>query len=131
VKWINHHLTDLFRRPGGPPPDGSPSEVSSPVGLALLACVASFGLVYALARPLVGRLSVWWIELWVYALVPVTVTFIILYRSQWHPEITGVARTCSLLLLSCVILGGIILAVGLLLALGCFFIINLKSNFGP
>jgi hypothetical protein len=131
VKWINHRLTGLFRRSGGPPLDGPPPEASSPVGLALFACVASFGLVVLLARPWVALLSIWWIELWVYSLIPVALTFIILYRSTWCPEITGVARTCSLLLLSCAILGGIILAIGLLLALGCFFVLGLKSDLGP
>src|ERR1035437_9343107 len=70
-------------------------KAQPPIGVAWLACLVSFGLIYWVARPVVMLLAVWWVELLVYALIPVAVSFIILYRSCWHQEITGVARTCS------------------------------------
>jgi len=56
------------------------------------------------ARPMVEKLEVDWAVLLVDTLVTIAVTFVSLYRSCWHPEITGAARTISLLLLSCLIL---------------------------
>ena len=53
------------------------------------------------ARPMVEKLEVDWAVLLIDMLVPISVTFVSLYRSCWHPEITGAARTVSLLLLSC------------------------------
>ncbi len=100
---VNHH-----DQPAGfqfPLPHG--------VGLASLACFVSLIFVYWIARPAVERLEVWWVEWLVYAFIPLAVTFIILYRSGWHREIAGVRRTGSLLLLSCAILGVLLLAVGI------------------
>lgn len=80
--------------------------------IAAVACFASSLGFYLISRREVAQLQVWWAELLVYAVVPVAVTFVVLYRSDWHREITGAARTCSLLLLSGAILGGeMILAV--------------------
>jgi cytochrome bd-type quinol oxidase subunit 2 len=94
-----------------------PSEFQFPlprvIVIALLACLVSLLFIYWAARPVVERLEVWWVEWLVYALIPIAVTFIILYCSSWHREITGAARTCSLLLLSCVILGGLLFAIGI------------------
>ena len=131
MKPLNHYLTDLLNWFHVRHEDDPPAETTAPVGVALLACFASLALTYWLTRSLVTQLSVWWIQLWVYALVPVAVTFIILYRSCWHPKITGAARTCSLLLLSCAIFAGTLLAIGLLLAVGCLFVSVLQPNFGP
>jgi hypothetical protein len=77
-------------------------------------------LVHWATRPVVNLLEVPWIEFLAYALVPVVVTFLILYRSCWHREIAGARRTCSLLLLSCVILGGVMVGSGFLLYLAMF-----------
>jgi hypothetical protein len=98
----------------------SPSQRSLVV--ASIACFVSLTFLCWVARPAVELLQVRWIELLVYAIIPITVTFIMLYRSCWHREITGAARTCSLLLLSCLILGGELIAAGFMfcLALLCF-----------
>ena len=85
-------------------------QVQSPVGVCSIACFVSLALVYFAARPVVSRLEVWWAELLVYALIPTLLTFILLYRSSWHREITGAPRTLSLALLSSVILGGVMIA---------------------
>lgn len=103
-----------------------PSEVQSPlqraVVMASLACFISLAFVYGVARPAVELLGIPWVEGLVYALIPVAVTFVILYRSCWHREIMGAARTCSVLLFSCIILAGVLMAMGFLLyiALFCF-----------
>jgi hypothetical protein len=93
-------------------------EVQSPLQLAniiaSLTCFASLLGSYWFEKPLVEMLDDPWAEFLVYATIPISVTFIILYRSCWHPEIIGLARTSSLLLLSCLILVGVILAIGIL-----------------
>jgi hypothetical protein len=95
------------------------SEVPHPlqrvIAVALLACSISSVAIYWVANREVSQLQVWWAELLAYAIVPVAVTFVVLYRSGWHREITGAARTGSLLLFSCLILGGELLAMGILL----------------
>jgi hypothetical protein len=79
-----------------------PEEQSSIIVIVSIVCCFSLVLFYWLARPLVQKLQVGWIEFVAYSIIPTSVTFIILYRSNWHQEITGVARTCCLFLLSCV-----------------------------
>jgi hypothetical protein len=92
------------------------------VGVASLSCLVSLILFYWAVRGAVSEIGVWWEEWLVYATVPVLLTFLILYRSCWHPEITGAARTCYLFLLSCLIFAGDIVAVGAMLGLAVFFI---------
>lgn len=100
------------------------SEIQSPVQraviLAVFACFVSLALIYWATRPLVNQLEVPWIEFLAYALVPMVVTFTILYRSCWRREILGARRTCSLLLLSFTILGGVILGSSSLLYVAMF-----------
>lgn len=102
-------------------------EVQSPlqrvIVIASIACFVSLTFIYWVARPAVELLEVRWVELLVYAIIPISVTFIILYRSCWHREITGAARTCSLLLLSCIILGGELIAIGFMLCMAWFCLI--------
>jgi hypothetical protein len=99
-------------------------EVQSPLQrvfvTASIACFASLILFYWAAKPAVELLEVRWIELLVYSTIPIAVAFIILYRSCWHREITGAARTCSLLLLSAIILGGVEIATGIIFCMGIF-----------
>jgi hypothetical protein len=71
----------------------------------------------------VAPANVGWIyKLLVYAAVPIAVTFIVLYRSDCHREITGAARTCSLLLLSGAILGGEMIVAVVTLCVAVMFI---------
>jgi len=106
--------------------DDSPasSEIQSPVQraviLATFACFGSLALFYWAARPLVNLIDIPWIEFLAYALVPMVVTFLILFRSCWHREISSAKRACSLLLLSFTILGGVIIGSSLLLYLAMF-----------
>lgn len=100
------------------PEDQSPSQRA--VITASLAGLAALMFFYWVARPAVQLLEIRWAELLVYAIIPVSVTFTILYRSYWHREITGAARTCSLLLLSGIILGGEVIATGFMFCLAMF-----------
>ena len=93
-----------------------------PVGMASLVGLTSLALVYLSSKPLVVRLGVWWAEFLVYALIPVAVTFTVLYRSRWHLEMVRSARTGCLILLSCLILCGDLFFLGILIALFCIFV---------
>ena len=99
-------------------------EVQSPaqeiIGLASLACLAALIFFYWHAGPAVKVLDVWWAKLLVYALIPLLVTFIMLYCSGWHREMVGPRRTGRLLLLSCAILVGVIFVIGTMLVLAWF-----------
>jgi hypothetical protein len=94
-----------------------PSEIQSPVGLSAFVCFVALAFIYWVARPAVKLLEVGWAELLVYAIIPISVTFITLYRSCWHREVTGAARTLSLIFLSCLIFGGVLVAVVIIIIL--------------
>jgi hypothetical protein len=110
-------------------------EVQSPsqqaIVIASIACFVSLLFFYWVARHAVELLEVRWIEWLFYSIVPISVTFIILYRSCWHPEITGAARTCSLLLLSCIILGGVLVASGFMFCISLFCVNALSVTTDP
>jgi len=76
---------------------------------------------YLAAYPWVSKLQDWSAECLIYAILPIAVTFFLLYRSGWHREITGFARTCSVFLLSCVILAGDLIAVVVVFCMAVFF----------
>jgi len=102
-----------------PTPDkSSPSQRA--VALAAIACFVSLMAFNCVAHPIVDRLNIRWAELLAYSTVPLAVTFIILYRSGWHREITGAARTCCLLLLAGFILGCELVGVGFMICLALF-----------
>jgi hypothetical protein len=110
-------------------------EVQSPlqqtVVIASIASFVSLIIIYWVARPAVELLYVHWVEWLVYAIIPISVTFIILYRSGWHSEILGAVRTCSLLLLSCIILGGVLIAIGVMLCMIWFCVGAVSNGSGP
>ena len=101
-------------------------EIQSPlprlVIIASVTCLISLILSYGAFNRLVANFQDWWAGLLVYAAFPVFLTFFVLYRSRWHSEITGAPRTCSMLLLSCAILAGDIVAVGVMVCLAILFI---------
>jgi hypothetical protein len=127
VKWIIKPFAVFLSRFSVLNESEPPSEVQSPIVIAWFVCFVCFVFIIWAARPAVRLLGIWWIELSIYVLIPITATFIVLYRSCWHREITGVARTCSLLPLSCAIFGSVLFAIGLSVAIGCFFVIALGS----
>jgi hypothetical protein len=88
-------------------------------GLGCLLCVP---IIYMATRPVIWLLhSQWtvWPLMSLFVLVPLSVTFIILYRSGWHEEQPRYWRIVSTLFSSCVIFGVDLLAVGALVAAGC------------
>lgn len=104
-----------------------PLKVQSPVGYSSLVCFVSFTFMYWVANPVVKLLEVDWAILLVDTIIPISVTFVTLYRSCWHGEITGAARTLSLIFLSCMIFGGVmitfvVVTVMLYVAYSTFFV---------
>jgi hypothetical protein len=87
-----------------------PLKVQSLIGFSSFVCFVSFAFMYWIAEPVVKLLEVDWAISLVDTIVPISVTFVTLYRSCWHREITGAARTLSLIVLSCVIFGGVMIA---------------------
>ena len=110
--------------------NGQPSEIQSPIGVSSFVCFVSLAFICWVARHAVWLLQVWWAELLVYALIPISVTFIILYRSCWHREITGAARTLLLILLSCIIFAGVFTATGIIIILASMVYYSSIANFG-
>ena len=99
-------------------------EVQSPlqqtIVFASIACFVSLMLLYWVARPAIEMLDVRWVKLLVYAIIPISVTFIVLYRSYWHREISRTARACQVFLLSCTVLGGVLVASGFMFYMALF-----------
>jgi hypothetical protein len=112
------------------PPSDEQSPLQRVMAIASVACFAALTFVYWAARPAVARLGVWWAEVLVYAIIPVAVTFVILYRSCWHQEIAGGRRTCSVLLASCAIFAGVLLATGVMVSLAWFGSIAIRTGVG-
>jgi hypothetical protein len=111
-----------------------PAEFQFPVprviGLAALACLVSLTFIYWAAPPAVHLLESGWDRLLLYAPFPMLVTFIILYRGNWHREKTGVARLISLLLLSGLILAGVVFAIGVAVAIVGFSSMAMRAGAG-
>ena len=66
----------------------------------------------SLGKPAVEWFRVWWAELLIYTLLPLTLTFTILYGSCIHREMKSAVRALFLLLVSLLIFGGACLALG-------------------
>ncbi|HEY1663985.1 MAG TPA: hypothetical protein VGI03_16320 [Verrucomicrobiae bacterium] len=102
------HTNELqIMEESGPNPE---VRIPRAIRLGLLTCCASALGSYEVSHIWVSRLQVWWMEGLGYALLPLSMTFIVLYRSCWRREITGAPRVSYLLLYSCIILGSEILA---------------------
>jgi hypothetical protein len=88
-------------------------------GLACLFCVP---VLYLATRPVVRMVHLDWM-VWplmgLFIVVPLMVTFIILYRSGWHEERPKFRRIVSTIFSSCVIFGLDLVMVGVLLAVTC------------
>jgi hypothetical protein len=102
----------------GNPLNEQPSDVESPITFASVVCFLSLIFVYCVARNAIELIQIRWAEFLVYAIIPISVTFIILNRSCGHPEITGAARMVPLLLRSCFIFVVVLLVIGAMLCLG-------------
>ena len=98
------------------------SERQPPVVMAALACLICCPVMYWAAGPAMDRLEAWWAKLLFYSLIPLLVTFITLYRSCWHREMAGAARTGCLVVLSCVIFCSDLVIIGILVAVFSIFV---------
>ena len=110
---------------------GIQSPLQRDMVIASIACFVSLLVFYSVARPAVELLEVFWEELLAYAVIPMAVTFIILYRSCWHREIVGAARTGCLLLISCIILFGVLFGIGVMICMGWFCLNAVSGGFHP
>jgi hypothetical protein len=76
--------------------------------IAGLACLMCLPIIYLATRPVIWWLHVSWIGwplLALFTILPLSVTFIILYCSAWHQEWSRIRRIVSVVLSSCVIFG--------------------------
>jgi hypothetical protein len=101
------------------------------VVIAFIVCFLAFISIYWAVRPATELLKVRWAGFLVNAIVPLSVTFAILYRSRWHREIVGPARTFYFLLLSSLVLGGVLIALGLMVCFLMFLLNAVSGGFHP
>jgi hypothetical protein len=111
-------------------PEVQPSAEQVVIGASII-CFVSLIIIYCIAERAVGRLGVLWLEFLLYGIIPTSATFLYLYRSCWHPEITGVARAGTLLLLSCIILFGVCFFIGFMLCFGFMIYNSFVGGFHP
>ncbi len=107
------------------------SSLQRTLVLASLAGFFSWIVLGWVERPAVELLEERWARLLAYSILPTAVCFIILYRSCWHPEIVGIARTCCVLCFSCVILVGALVAAGVLVCVAWFCLNAVSGGFHP
>jgi hypothetical protein len=98
------------------------SGVPLPIGLAALAGCVCFAFIYWAIRPLLILVPVWWAQLLIYSLLPLLVTFAILYRSGWHREMARMGRAGSLILVSGLSLCSDLVIIGIMVAVACMFL---------
>ena len=106
-----------------------PAETQSPLASSAAASLVSFVLICCLDSRFVSMLRVWWAELLVYAVIPVLVAFIVLYRSSWHQEMRRAGRACLLALVSCSIFGAVLIAAGFGMVVALFVYFGCFDNF--
>src|ERR1017187_10975369 len=87
-----------------------PTEVQSPAQragiIATFACFACMAYLFSVGEPVVEWLHVWWAGLLIYMLLPLALTFTILYGSCIHREMRSAVRALFLLLVSLLMFGG-------------------------
>ena len=82
--------------------------------MAVLACVFCCAFLFGIASPAVQLLQAWWAEWLVYALIPIALTFTLLYGSSIHREMARLARAAFLVLVSVFIFIGVAFLMGAL-----------------
>ena len=89
--------------------------------MAGLACLMCLPIVYFTTRPVIWWLHVAWIAwplLALFVIIPLSVTFIILYSSAWHQEWPKIRRIASAALSSCFIFGVDLFLIIMLIIMG-------------
>ena len=99
--------------------------------IAGLVCLLCFPIIFVATRPVVWLNLAWtqWPLLALFTIVPLSVTFIILYCSTWHEERSKIRRVVSAAFSSCVIFGVDLFVVILLVAAGCL-VVGLGRSMG-
>jgi hypothetical protein len=110
----------------------SPVHADPPrvIVIAAAACFLSLTFFYLAVHAVISRLDLLWAEWVIYATIPLAVTFIYLQRSDWHQEITGAKRIRSLLLLSGLIFGGVVVTMGVMACIAWIFTIAVPVGSG-
>ena len=96
--------------------------------MAGIMCFVALVFTYLLNRHFTKGMAVGWWELLVLLSIPVAVTFAVLYRSRWHREITGFARTCSLLALSFLIAVGEVIGIVFMYCIALFCLMAISGG---
>lgn len=96
-------------------------ENTSPLLIAGLACFLSSPVIYLMTRPVVWLSSapwVAWLQLGIFAVAPVTVAFMVLYRCAWHDDRPRTRRILTTILSACLIFGIVLLMIGAIAIIG-------------
>lgn len=106
-------------------PDRQFDEVQSPAQraeiLATLACVGCLVYLFSVGGAALDLVPIWWAKVLISALIPLALTFTILYGSNVHREMRRLVRTLFLLLNSVLIFGAACLSLAGLAFLICVF----------
>jgi hypothetical protein len=90
--------------------------------IAGLACLMCLPVIYLATRPVIWWFYMPWVEwllMTLFIILPLSLTFIILYWSAWHQEWPKIRRIVSVALSSCVIFGvDLFLVIMLMIAAG-------------
>src|ERR1700722_8415896 len=110
-------------------------DVQSPAEQAIIGasivCFLSLIIIYCITERALDGLGIRWVKILLCGFIPVSATFLFLYRSCWHPEITGARRTCSLFLMACIILVGVFFFIGFMLCFGFMIYHTFVDGFHP
>jgi hypothetical protein len=110
----------------------SSGESPPPTVLAGLVGLVSLPAVHLALAPFATFLDIrWvgWLHLLLLAAVPMTVAFIILYRSSWHREFSKARRIVCLSASACLIYGIDLLTLALLVIVACL-VVGLTRSIG-
>lgn len=103
----------------------SPVEVQSPAQrmeiLAALACLGCMVFLFSAGKLAMERAPLWWAKLLVYTLIPLTLTFTILYGSCIHREMKRAVRVLFLVGNSLLIFAGACLSLGIIAMMALAF----------
>jgi hypothetical protein len=128
VKCIIERFTKFLSRLIIMNKNEQPDEYQPPIGIAAIACFVYLVFMLCVARPAVMLLDAWWAELLVFAMLPIFITFAILYRSRWHREMGRLTRILSMILHSCIISCSVSLAGGAIIT-ALFVVVNRFTAF--
>jgi hypothetical protein len=93
-------------------PSETQSRAQREAVLAAFACLGCSGLMFGIVTPALQRLHLGWAESPVCVLLPLGLTFVLLYGSSIHREMAKLTRSAYLLLVSVMIFTGTALFFG-------------------